>query len=105
MQAGELDRRIAIERPTITQQDYGEPLKQYTAVAEVWAKVVPGAAQETFNGDQVLAVAAAEFWIRYRADIDCTCRIHYANRYYDIRAVIEIGRRHGLKLTGVATNP
>ncbi len=105
MRAGELDRKIRLERLTSTQNDYGEPVESWVLIAEVWASRAQLSGSEVFDSDQLAALATFEFRMYYRSDIDATCRIVYNNQNYDIKAVQELGRREGMKVIAQLINP
>ena len=103
--AGSLDRRIAFERATASQASpSGEQVLTWAAEATVWAEVTPLGGRELFQAQALEAKADTRFRIRYRAGIttDETLRISYGGRVYDLRSVVEIGRREGLEILAEA---
>jgi SPP1 family predicted phage head-tail adaptor len=105
MRAGDLDRRIRIERREVSQQAYGEAQPTYTLLAETWARVAPLSGREYFAADQVIAEDFTEFRVRWLAGVDAQCRIIYNDNEYNVRAVHEIGRREGLRIVTTVQNP
>jgi SPP1 family predicted phage head-tail adaptor len=105
MRAGELDRKIRLERLTSTQNDYGEPVESWVLIAEVWASRAVLSGREMYEGDQIAAEALYRFRMYYRTDLDNTCRIVYGSQNYNIKAVSEIGRREGLEVVAQLINP
>lgn len=105
MKAGDLDRRIAIERATETQDDFGEPIQTWATLATVWASKEDIRDTERFMAQQVGAEVTTRFQIRYSAtvaSVNPKDRVVYDGRVYDIAGVKEIGRREGLEITAVA---
>ncbi|MEN7549315.1 phage head closure protein [Rapidithrix thailandica] len=106
MQAGKLDRRITLERFTVTQDDYGQEIKTWEVLASVWAAVNAESRQtkgnERFEAHQQVAVSEHIFQIRYLPGLTSTTdekmRIVYRNALYNILDVKEIGRREGLEI-------
>lgn len=104
MQAGKLDRRITIQEPVISQDDYGEPVVTgWADVATVWAQVVPVSGREYFDATAVRAEKTTRFRIRWRSGLTEAMRIVYDGRNYDIRSIVELGRREGLEIRAEAT--
>ena len=105
MEAGKLDRRIVIERYTEAQDDFGQPIETYEPVDTVWAEVKPLRGQERFQAQQVSAEAETRFRIRWRNDIDEKMVLVHDGAVYDIKAILEIGRREGLEILAKARVP
>lgn len=105
MKAGELDRRITIEEYTETQDDYGEPIKEWVVLATVWAQVTPVRGTERYVAQQVSGEAETRFRIRWRDDVTDKMRILYEDAYYNINAILEIGRHEGLEIMAKAFVP
>jgi SPP1 family predicted phage head-tail adaptor len=107
MRAGEFDRRITFERAAGTQASpSGEQVLTWAAEATVWAQVAPLSGTELFRAQQFGAKVDTRFRVRWIVSTsitpDETLRILYGGRYYDIRSVIEIGRREGLEIMAEA---
>lgn len=116
MQGGRLDRRIDIERKTLTTASSGQPVETWSKiVARRAASVTPVRADERFSAEQFVAKQQVEFRIRYSstvADVNPLDRIIYPpdadspadspvaeqSQIFDIIEVSEIGRREGLKI-------
>jgi len=92
-QAGQLDRRITIQSFTTTTDDFGEVVKSFTTLAEVWAKVEDKRGNEGEDGNQLVATKRVEFLIRYRSDINEQMRIQYNNETYKIEAILNADSR------------
>ena len=92
-QAGQLDRRITIQSFTTTTDDFGEVVKSFTTLAEVWAKVEEKRGNEGEDGNQLVATKRVEFFIRYRSDINEQMRIVYNNETYKIETILNADAR------------
>ena len=107
MKIGKLDRRITIERATLTLNDYGERAETWTTLATVWAEVnYRGSGSESIQSDQVYAVQPVHFILRYSStvsDVRPSDRVSYNGQLYQIEAVQEIGREEGLRLVTTST--
>lgn len=105
MQAGKLDRRIQIQRATITQNDFGEEVHAWGQIAEVWAGVTPVSDTERFRGSQVGAEITTRFVVRYSGqarDVTAEDRIVYEGRVFDLVGIKELGRREGYEISAIA---
>lgn len=102
MRAGKLDRFIAIERKTETVADSGALVTAWTNVATMRAEIVQATTDEFLTGYGEADDKAIVFRIRYRPDITTADRIMHAGTAYDIKQVVEIGRRKSLELRAVA---
>ena len=92
-QAGQLDRRITIQSFSTTTDDFGEVVKSFTTLAEVWAKVEEKNGSEGEDGNQIVATKRVEFFIRYRSDINEEMRIQYNNETFKIEAILNADSR------------
>lgn len=114
MRAGRLDRRITIERKSLSYSDSGEPQETWSALASrisaSWGAVK---GEERFSSEQYVSREQVEFRVRWQsalADLSPVDRIVYpaqgsdspdapATRIlYNIIEVHEIGRREGLQI-------
>lgn len=95
MRAGKLDRRIIIERASVTALPSGEPVESWSPIATVWAQARPVRGDERFAARQLVGTAVMTFHMRYRADLALTVkdRIIYDGKTWDILDIREIGRR------------
>ena len=98
MRAGALDRRAQLQRPTLAQDSFGQPVETWTDVATVWAQKVPVRGAERFTDAQLDAQLEATFRIRHRSDVAPLWRLTCEGTAYDVTAVLELGRREGLEL-------
>jgi len=102
MRAGKLDRRITIQRASVTVNAFGEEAEVWTDIATVWAQQRPNRGAERFTAQEIAGQAVMTFHIRYRADIAKTDRIKYEGRLWNITDIREIGRRVVTEIDAVA---
>jgi SPP1 family predicted phage head-tail adaptor len=94
-----LDRKIVIERPILTRNDYGESEEGWTTFAIIWANINYKGGREGFYARQVVATGDVVFKIRYTAGITPKMRILFNNTVYNIIAISETGRNHFMEIT------
>lgn len=105
---GPLNRRIAIQRAGMVENEHGDKVDGYETLAAVWASAKPGGGRERLMSAQVAAEAPMVFWIRWSptvAVVTTSDRVEYppeSGRLFDIVSVNEIGRREGIEIAGVA---
>lgn len=102
MRAGDLDRRIRVERATISRDALGGPAKAWALLGEVWAQVTPISDGERWRAAEVAASATIRFRIRWGLGVQATDQIVFDGRVYGISGVKEIGRREGQEITAAA---
>lgn len=92
--AGELDRRITLQRATVsdTGNAYGEPQETWTTIATVWARRMDASAAEKYRAREVGAEITRRFRIRYSSDvsdISPTDRLLYNSVIHQITGIWE----------------
>ncbi len=95
LDAGELDRRIVVERATTSADDYGGETKTWSKWCKSWAKVTYGRADERRQAAQEEASLVATFRVRANAKtsaIETTDRIVYDGSAWDISSNVAFGR-------------
>lgn len=105
IRAGQLDRRITLQRATVTRDEYNNPVETWEDLRTVWAGFEPIRDGERFRAGERAAEASARFLIRYSsqvADINGKDRLTMRGTVYQITHVKEVGRREGLELTTVS---
>lgn len=117
MLAGPLDRRITIQRKTVSPSSSGHPVETWTTLATKFASFAPVRGQERFGAPAEDAQQQVQFDIRYAsalAGLSPLDRIVFPPlddqspeptpdpaAIYDIVAVHEIGRREGMRIIAV----
>lgn len=100
MNAGSLNQRIQLQRPTSVTGDAGETTLSYSTDREVWAEVRPLRAHELDRAQQIQMETTHIVRIRYVADVAPNWRVVWRERVLNISAVIDVGaRREELELT------
>lgn len=109
MRAGNLDRRIIIQRRTVTQSDSGEATETWATLSERPASMTPLDGDERFGGEQLVAAEQVEFvtrWALVLSNLTPLDRVVYPSsaspvgetEIYDIIQASEIGRREGVRI-------
>jgi len=103
--AGDLDRRIIIQRATVTKGTHNADVETWIVLARVWAGKKDVSDRERVAAAEVAAEITTRFVIRWSSvveDVGPRDRVVYDGRIYDISAVKEIGRRDGLEISAAA---
>jgi SPP1 family predicted phage head-tail adaptor len=110
MRAGQLDKRIALQRKTSIPSDSGQPTDTWATTTERWADKRPVAGVERYGGQQLEAREQVEFRLRWSndiADLQATDRIIEPatdaadppiRSIYEVIAVLELGRHEGFRV-------
>jgi SPP1 family predicted phage head-tail adaptor len=112
MKGGKLDRRITIQRRTVTQDNAGEPIETWTDLSvRRPASVAPLTGSERLVGENIIAKEQVQFRIRWStvvADLSPLDRIIYPSsdspnesHIYDIIQASEVGRREEIMIMAV----
>ena len=88
LNAGDLNRRIAIQSPDATQDALGQPVVWWDDVAHCWASIRHPGGMATVRAGAESSTVKASIRIRYRADIDATMRVVHGATVYQIMAVL-----------------
>lgn len=96
--AGTLDRKITIERATTTLDDAGTPSETWATVATLRAALTTNAADEAIAGSGAVATTTLTFTTRFFDGLTLADRVTYDGTAYNLKEIIEIGRRRGLTL-------
>ncbi len=98
MGAGQLDRRVRLERPEETQDATGGIVTTWKLVATVWAGKRDTTAREYFSADSTRAEGDTVWTIRWRDGLQNKWRLVHGSDVYDIEGFSEVGRREFLTL-------
>jgi SPP1 family predicted phage head-tail adaptor len=98
MQSGKLDQRVTLQRRTTVLDAVGHDTITWVDIATVWAEVQAVRGREFFAAAETQQEQTVKVRIRYRADVDMTCRLVWQGRNHDITGVIPVGRRDVLEL-------
>lgn len=104
MLSGKLDRRITIQRATITRDEYNEEVETWADLCQRWAKYEPVSDGEKFRAGERASEIGARFTIRWSnqtADLSPQDQVVFQGRTLAITRVKELGRREGQEITVV----
>lgn len=105
MDAGRMDRRIAVKRATSTTNGFNEPVYTWATLTTVWAAVKPVNDGERMRAGETLANMQCRFTIRWSATtatVDPRDRLTFDGRDFDINGVKETARREYIEITATA---
>lgn len=96
LRAGQLNRRVTLQRRATGQDAAGQPVSTWQDVATVWASVLTQNGLESIKADRPVSQVKASIRIRWRTDIDAGMRAVLGATVYDIKAVLpdETKRQH-----------
>ena len=101
--AGALTHVLTLERSLETVAASGGVVKAWKRKAVLRAQLVQRDTAEFLAGPGEAEATRLVFRVRWREGITTADRIVYDGRAYDLREVVELGRRDGLELRVVAT--
>jgi SPP1 family predicted phage head-tail adaptor len=95
MRAGDLNRRITIQRPEVDRSTEGDQVITWVDVASVWANVAPFRTRpaEDNRANQILAEAETKFICRWHSnlrELNPKWRISYQAKVYNIVLVLNL---------------
>lgn len=103
MRIGKLDRRISIEKPTESVNDFGERIVSWSVAFSMWASLTirkSGSFEKIVDGYET-SVQMVEFTIRHSSDavtINNGHRVKYDGKTLNIVAVHELERGVDIRL-------
>lgn len=103
-EAGKRDRWVTIERATYTKNARNESIPTWDVHKRRWASAKPAPGTERFQNAETAASAPMRFVFLWEEDlVEVEDRVlHDDGRRYSVVSVIDIGRREGLEVLGVA---
>lgn len=93
MRAGRLRRRVVIEQVLETIDAEGQPVKTWSTFTTVQAAVEPMSGREFFDNQQINDETTTRITIRYIPGVTAKMRVVYDSKYYNIRAILNVGER------------
>jgi len=105
--AGELDRRVSLQRSVITRDEFNAPVETWVEFANVWTGKRDQRGEKTLANGEVVAVLETRFKIRWSptvADLSAKDRAVCEGATYDVSDVQEWGRRDALSFVGAKRN-
>ena len=104
MRAGKLDRKITIQWKSDNVSAAGNVASTWTDFDTVRAELVQPSVSETLTGYGEADMNNVVFRIRYKAGISTAFRILFDGKLFNIKEIVEIGRKRGLELRAVAVS-
>lgn len=89
MRAGKLRYRVSIMEPVETQNEYGEAITTWNALAVVWASKEDLAGREYFAAQQTESEVTTRFRMRYHAGLTSKMRLTLSGTDYDIQSIAD----------------
>lgn len=96
MNIGKLDRRIVIQKRSLTRDAANTKVETWADHATVWAEYVTQRGKESPIAGADRSQEFQQFRIRFREITPGDHRIVYKGKTYDITAIAEEGRSHSL---------
>ncbi len=84
LKAGRLRDRVSLQSQATILNSNGDQVKVWTEFAQVWADISPMSAREFTASQQTTSSASGRITIRYRSDVNASCRIVAGSRIYNI---------------------
>lgn len=86
--AGKLNRRITIQSPSETKDEYGQPTTDWTDVGWPWASIAAPTSKEVYAlGPGFTAQVTHKIVIRWREGVTSAMRVVYRGRIFQIQTV------------------
>jgi SPP1 family predicted phage head-tail adaptor len=91
-----LNRLVTIKAMGTGQDEAGQPVVTWTAVAPVWANILHKNGAESLRADKDTSIVQASIRIRRRTDVTAAMRVYHGAEVYEIKAVLpdEVDRDH-----------
>lgn len=103
--AGKLNRKVTIQTPSTTQDDYGQPTQLWTDVLTTWAAIRAATSKEVYAASSFVSQVSHIVTIRWRPGIQAKQRIIYRDRIFEIQALSDPDeRRISLNLLCIEIN-
>jgi SPP1 family predicted phage head-tail adaptor len=102
--AGELDRRVSLQRLVRGRGVENEPVEDWCEFGEVWGSKRDVAGKKELANGEVVATVTTLFKIRWRSDVTAQCRVVCEGETYDVADLRQLGRREALQFAGAKRN-
>lgn len=89
MNPGLLNQRVSLERFEASQDEIGQPIEAWVALATVWAAVEPQAGREFVAAGAAQSELTTKVRIRWRDGITTGDRLTHDGRVYNITSVVD----------------
>lgn len=94
MKAGDLRRRVTIQQPVESEDQFRTPAVSWEPYATVWAAVEPLSGREFIEAQNTKSELSVRIRMRYLAGVTPGMRVLYGARIFDIKVVIDLEERH-----------
>jgi SPP1 family predicted phage head-tail adaptor len=84
LKVGPLRDRVSLQSQSTILNSNGDQVKIWTEFAQVWADIHPMSAREFSSAQQMTSNMMGRITIRYRADVNASCRIVKGTTVYNI---------------------
>ena len=93
LRAGQLNRRITLQRQSNVQDSYGGPVRTWLNVATIWADIQPLTGRELESAQRMASEISHQITVRYQASLTDTrvvsgYRALYKARIFNIHAAL-----------------
>lgn len=89
MRAGQLNRRVTIQKMGPSRDEIGQPIPaDWQDVASVWAHIKHLSGSETIKASAEVSAVRASIRIRYRTGLDAGMRVLHGETVYQVKAVL-----------------
>ena len=93
LRAGQLNRRITLQRQSNVQDSYGGPVRTWLNVATVWADIQPLTGRELESAQRMASEVSHQIVVRYQAIFADTRQVAgyralYRSRIFNIHAAL-----------------
>ena len=103
IRAGKLDRTIIIQSRTANVDDAGRMVDVWQDVLTTRAEVIELSTSAFLRDPGDVNETGLIFYARHSPDVTPGMRVMFHGVAFDIKIVVEIGRRHGMELRCTAT--
>jgi SPP1 family predicted phage head-tail adaptor len=84
---GDLKRRMELQAPSDFIDDLGQPVRNWTTYATIWAQISPISVAEGVFGNQLKGLETHSILIRWRDDVRVNHRMLHDGRIFQISSV------------------
>jgi SPP1 family predicted phage head-tail adaptor len=106
MRAGQRNRLITIQTPSVTRNAVGQEVTTWETFATEWANMVVRTAAERTQPDQTVNTRSYQLTIRYRNDLTTDMRVVVDGQTLEIEATYDPnGRRIDTLILAIEVNP
>jgi SPP1 family predicted phage head-tail adaptor len=93
LRAGQMNRRITLQRPSTAQDTYGGPVRTWTDLGTFWAEIQPLSGRELESAQRMASEISHQIVVRYQAIFADTRQVAgyravYRSRIFNIHAAL-----------------